>query len=429
MTAGKLIPIERLEKVVTAPLPVWPVVDDRIVENVVRVLRNESLSQLAKDDQVVCRFERAWAAYCGVEHALACNGGTAALAMAVGACTEPGDEVIVPTYTWNASALAIIDANAIPVFADIDPKTLTIDPASIEKNLTERTRAVIVVHLFGHPCDMDPIMELARRHDIVVIEDAAQAHGAAYKGRKVGSLGHIGCSSHQGSKNLPAGEGGAVVTNDLDLFRKCVTRGAHPIRQYAELPAELAARYHVGEFCVNYRMHPLAAAVLEAGLPRLDEYNAVRRRNALALFDRLEGVPGIEPGYVSPEVEHVFHLIPFHYRAEQLGGAPRSLWMRIAQAKGVPVFSYVGTPLHLRARVQGHSYYGKGCPWECQFAERPAREPVEGHCPVAEKHCAESELTLYGACFWKDCDEVLDQIAQAFRETSELAPRYARAEA
>jgi dTDP-4-amino-4,6-dideoxygalactose transaminase len=426
MTAGKLTPIDQLEKVVTAPLPTWPVVDDRIVENVVKVLKNESLSQLAKDDQVVCRFERAWAAYCGVEHALACNGGTAALAMAIGACAGPGDEVIVPTYTWNASALAIVQANAIPVFADIDPSTLTIDPASIEKNVTRRTRAVIAVHLYGHPCDMDPIMEVARRHEIVVIEDAAQAHGAAYKGRKVGSLGQIACFSHQGSKNLPAGEGGIVTTNDLDLFRKCVTTGAHPIRQLGELPREMIARYHVGEFCVNYRMHPLGAAVLEAALPKLDEYNAVRRRNALALFERIRGVPGIEPGYVSPDVEHVFHMIPFSYRADQLEGAPRALWMRIAQAKGAPIGSYIGVPLHLRARVQKHAYYGKGCPWECPFGERAAREPAEGHCPVAEQHCAESELTMYGACFWKECDEVLDQIAQAMREASELAPKYAR---
>jgi dTDP-4-amino-4,6-dideoxygalactose transaminase len=424
MGTATLTPIKELAKVVTAPIPAWPVMDEAIVQNVMKVLKTESLSQLGKDDQVVCRFERAWAKYCGTEHALACNGGTAALAMAVGACAQPGDEVIVTTYTWNASALGIIHANAIPVFADIDPQTLMIDPASIERNITPRTRAIIAVHLFGHVCDMDRIMDVARRHKLVVIEDAAQAHGAEYKGRKVGSLGHVGCFSHQGSKNLPGGEGGCLVTNDVDLFRRCVTVGAHPIRQQAELPPELAAQYHVGEFCVNYRMHPLAAAVLEGGLPKLDAYNAMRRRNALALYERIKGVPGIEPTGIGKDVEHVFHMIPFFYRSEQLDGAPKKLWLEIARAKGAPIGSYVSTPLHLRRRVQEHAYYGKGCPWECPLGTRGKREPAQGHCPVAEKHCAESELTMYGACFWKACDETLDQIAQAIREASELAPRY-----
>jgi len=427
MTVESLPRIEDLKSVVTAELPKWPAVDEAIVENVVKVLRTESLSQLGLDDQVNCRFERQWAEYCGVKHALSCNGGTAALAMAVGACTEPGDEVIVTTYTWNASALCIVHANAIPVFADIDPRRLTISPESIEKNITARTRAIIPVHLFGQPCDMDPIMEIARKHGLTVIEDAAQAHGATYKGRRVGSLGHIGCFSHQGSKNLPSGEGGSLVTDDDDLFHKCVTVGAHPMRQKAELPPELTEKYHVGEFCVNYRMQALAGAILEAELPKLDEYNAMRRKNAMALYERIKDIPGIEPGYVAPEVEHVFHIIPFFYRAEQLGGVPRDLWMKIARAKGAPIGSYVSTPLHLRSRVQNHQYYGKGCPWECPFGERKKEEPGVGHCPNAEKHCAETELTMYGACYWRECDEGLDQIAQAFREASELAPKYAAA--
>jgi hypothetical protein len=152
----------------------------------------------------------------------------------------------------------------------------------------------------------------------------------------------------------------------------------------------------------------------------------MRRRNALALYDRIADVPGVEPGYVSPDVEHVFHMVPFSYRADRLEGAPRKLWLEIARAKGAPVGTYVGTPLHLRRRVREHAYYGRGCPWECPLGDRPAREPAEGHCPVAERHCAERELTMYGACLWRECDEALDQIARAFREASELAPRYAK---
>ena len=129
--------------------------------------------------------------------------------------------------------------------------------------------------------------------------------------------------------------------------------------------------------------------------------------------------------YVSPDVEHVYHMLSFSYRPDELDGALRGVWMDIARAKGAPVSSYIGTPLHLRRRVQEHAYYGKGCPWECPLGERAKREPAEGHCPVAELHCAESEITMYGACLWTECDEALDQIAQAFREASELAPQYA----
>jgi dTDP-4-amino-4,6-dideoxygalactose transaminase len=404
-------------KVVTEPYAPWPPIDEETVEAVVRVLKNEPLSQLQPGDNAMTRAERGWAGYCGSRYALSTNGGSAALAMAVGAVAEPGEEVIVPTYTWNATALAILHANVIPVFADIDPRTYTVDPASVESLVTPRTKAVIAVHLYGHPAEMDAVMAVAERHGLTVIEDCAQAHGAAYKGRKVGTLGHVGCFSFQASKNLCAGEGGMLLTDSQRLFRDCVLVGAHPLRQKVEVPDDDERAAFIGEFCENYRMHPLAAAIVEAGLPKLDGWNALRRRNALALYERIEDIPGIEAPYVSPDVEHVFHMLPFVYRADQLGGFPRGDWLRSVREKGVPMETYVGKPLHLRARHRQAMYYGKGCPWHCPHAARRI-EYAEGDCPVAERHCAQTEVTMGGGWLYAATEKLLDQIAEALRQAS-----------
>ena len=423
---------EDIERIVTEPMAPWPPIDEATVANVTKVLKTESLSQLAPGDNVIGRFERAWAAYCGVRYALSCNAGTSALTMAVRAAgAGPGDEVITATYTWNATALAIVAANVVPVLADVDPQSLTLDPASVEKNITPRTRAVIVVHLYGHPADMDPLMEIAREHDLVVIEDCAQAHGATYKGRKVGSLGHIGCFSFQGSKNLPAGEGGMVLADDEKVFRQCVLMGAHPQRQKTDVPADDENARFIGEFCENFRMHPLAAAILEANLPKLDERNSMRRKNAMALYERIKDVPGVEAPVISPDVEHVFHMVPFMYRSEALPdargkGTPREVFMKVAQAKGVPLFCYIGTPLHLRGRFLEQRYYDRGCPWKCPFADREVRQK-KGDCPVAERHCRETELMMGAGFLYVECEKLLDQIAEALRQTAEEAPAFAAA--
>lgn len=418
--------LEDIQKVVTEPMAPWPPIDEETVANVTKVLKNETLSQLSPGENVIGRFERAFAEYCGVKYALSCNGGTSALTMAVRAAgAGPGDEVITSTYTWNATALAIVAANVIPVLADIDPDTLLLDLKSVEKLITPRTRAIIPVHLYGHPVDMDPLMEIARKHDLVVIEDCAQAHGALYKGRRVGSLGHIGAFSFQGSKNLPAGEGGMILANDKEVFTQCVLMGAHPVRQKADVPADDPNARFIGEFCENFRMHPLGAAILESYLPRLDERNGMRRKNAMALYDRIKDVPGIEPPTISPDVEHVFHMVPFMYRADQLGGTPRDVFLKVALAKGAPLFCYIGTPLHLRARFLEQHYYKRGCPWKCPFAEREVIQG-EGDCPAAEKHCREHELMMGAGFLYVECDKLLDQIAEAIRQAAEEAPAFAK---
>ena len=229
------------------------------------------------------KFERDWAAYCEAARCLAVNSGTSALHLALLACgVGPGDEVITTPMSFFATAETILYCGARPVFADVDPLTYNIDPAAIEPLLTERTRAIMPVHLFGHPADMDPIMALAREHGLAVIEDAAQAHGALYKGRKVGAIGDAGCFSFYVTKNLGAyGEGGAVVTDSEEAAEMVGV-----LRNHGQ-----SGGYIHSTVGYNYRMTGFQGAVLNVKLPHLDAWNERRRRIAAAYTDGLLEAP------------------------------------------------------------------------------------------------------------------------------------------
>ncbi len=229
------------------------------------------------------KFERDWAEYCEAGRCLAVNSGTSALHLALLACgVGPGDEVITSPMSFFATAEVILYCGARPVFADVDPLTYNIDPAAVDPLVTERTRAIMPVHLFGHPADMDPIMELARERGLAVVEDAAQAHGALYKGRKVGAIGDAGCFSFYVTKNLGAfGEGGAVVTNDEE-----VAESVSVLRNHGQ-----TGGYVHSTVGYNYRMTGFQGAVLNVKLPHLDAWNERRRRIAAAYTDGLLDLP------------------------------------------------------------------------------------------------------------------------------------------
>jgi perosamine synthetase len=246
-------------------------------------------------------FEDAFAQFCGVEHAVAVSNGTAALHLAlllkdIG----PGDEVIVPTLTFVATANAVRYTGARPVFVDSDPATWTIDPARIEEKISSLTKAVIPVHLYGHPADMDPIMELADKYDLFVIEDAAEAHGAEYKGEKVGGLGHVGCFSFYGNKIVTTGEGGMLTTNNSDLAEKARFLKDHGMSS--------ERRYWHPKIGYNYRMTNIQAAI---GLAQLERINEIIERK-LIIADlykrRLEDVLSLELHPQSDWARNVFWM-------------------------------------------------------------------------------------------------------------------------
>ncbi|MEO8595008.1 MAG: DegT/DnrJ/EryC1/StrS family aminotransferase [Candidatus Solibacter sp.] len=248
----------------------------------------------------VAAFEKEFAAHCGAREALGLNSGTSALHLALlaaGICA--GDEVITTPFTFIATAAAIAYTGATPVFVDIEPATFNIDVAQIERAITARTKAILPVHLFGQPADLDPILEIARRHRLVVIEDAAQSHGAEYKGRRVGAIGDIGCFSFYPGKNLGAcGEGGAVVSNHPELIRKM-----RMLRDWGS-----AQKYLHELKGYNYRMEGMQGAVLRVKLRHLDAWTEARRAHAARYGELLKDCAGIQVPPEMPYARHVYHV-------------------------------------------------------------------------------------------------------------------------
>ncbi|MBK9138691.1 MAG: DegT/DnrJ/EryC1/StrS family aminotransferase [Verrucomicrobia bacterium] len=240
----------------------------------------------------VQRFEEAFAQYMGTKFALGVTSGTAALDCAMAALgIGPGDEVIVPAYTWWSDYTCVIHSAALPVFAEMD-RSLTLDPEDLARKITPRTKAVIAVHLLGGPCDMDPILAIARERNLAVVEDCAQCVGGSYKGRKLGSLGDIGIYSFQINKTITSGEGGALVTNDARLYERAVR--FHDMGGYRPLFEQRTGGAREPVFAgENFRMSELTGAVLGAQLPKLDRMVADLRRHAGAIYAGIRDLPGI----------------------------------------------------------------------------------------------------------------------------------------
>ncbi|HEX4701218.1 MAG TPA: DegT/DnrJ/EryC1/StrS family aminotransferase, partial [Pseudonocardiaceae bacterium] len=352
---------------------VWPDVDESDIDAVVGTLRSGKLSWFNNTE--VKALEDRFAEFVGVSHCLALNSGTAALHAAVAAVgVGPGDEVIVPALTFLASASCVLHHQAIPIFVDIDPVTFTLDPAELEKVLSPRTKAIIAVHLHGLPADLDPIMAFARRHGLAVIEDAAQAHGATYHDRPVGSIGAIGAFSIMAGKNLPtAGEGGLLTTNDPELRNR-----ADAVKMFGELIGPDNEReYNAHTIGFNYRIGPVLAAMARSQLARLDRYTKEVRAGAERLAARLAELPGVLPPVVPAGRTHVYHhfritLDPVAAGLDLPAGVFRQAVQNALAAEGVPVGGWQNRPLPGQTLFQEMVGYGKGCPWTCGHASPDA---------------------------------------------------------
>ncbi len=292
----------------------------------------------------VASFEDDFSKFCGVSHSVGLGNGTDALWLALLALgVGPGDEVITVPHTFLATAEAISYCGARPVFVDIDPRTYTMDPARIEQAITPRTKAIIPVHLYGQTADMDPIMEIARRRQLFVIEDACQAHGAEYKGRKAGSIGHAGCFSFYPGKNLGAwGEAGAVTTNDAELAQR--------IRQYRDHGQSV--KYHHSVIGWNARMDGIQGVVLRAKLRILAAGNAARRAHAALYDELLAGEPKVVRPLVGSQNVHVYHLYVVRVKN-------RDAVMQALGQRGVGTGIHYPRPVHLQA-AYAHLGLGPG---------------------------------------------------------------------
>ncbi len=315
--------------------------NQKLKEDLFRAIEEVVLSGQFILGEVVEEFEKAIAAYCGVRHAIGVANGSDALYIALVACgIGPGDEVITTPFTFFATAGSIARAGATPVFADIDIITFSIDPREVERKITHRTKAILPVHLYGLPADMDPLNEIARKHNLKVIEDAAQAIGAEYRGRKVGALGDVACISFFPTKNLGAfGDAGMIVTDSDEIADKCRILRVHGSRK----------KYYHEMLGINSRLDALQARILLTKLKYLDCWTERRRQIATRYSDKLAGLRGIALPVEPEGYRHVFHQ--YTIKVEQ-----RAALKEFLSTHGVSSTVYYPLPLHLQKAFEGLGY-------------------------------------------------------------------------
>jgi len=370
------------EPVRTRPWPAWPDVREEDVEAIAAAVRSGKWWQYEGDH--VLSFEQEFAAYHDAAYGAAVNSGTTALQIALEALEiGPGDEVIIPAYTFQGTAAAVLSANAVPVFADVEPETMNMDPDSAAGLITGRTRALMPVHIAGLPAAMDRLGALAESKGLLLIEDAAQAHGAVWRGRKVGAIGRVGGFSFQASKNLPAGEGGIVLTND----ERCYARAAG-LRDCGRAAGRPFYEHHL--LGSNFRLTEFQASLLRSRLRHLEDETELRYRNGRRLTERLSQLPGIDPLDPKPRAgdRRAYHLYPFRVDPAALGGLTREPFMEALSAEGIPCVAGYGRPLYRNPVFLEHSFKPKGCPVSCAHYTGEV-DYAAVSCPAAERLCAE----------------------------------------
>lgn len=391
----------------------WPVVEDTDREAVLAVLDGDRLVSNADGPTKVDELEQRWAELCGVSHCVATSNGTTALATALSALgVGPGDEVIVPALSFVATGLAPLHQAAVPVFADIDPVTMTLDPRSAEQLVTGRTAAIMPVHLHGHPADMAAVNELAARYGLAVLEDAAQAHGATWRGRPVGSLGDAAAFSLQVTKNLPTcGEGGLLTTADPGVAERATLT-----RQFGADMTPGRGRPNVSRLLGwNHKMNPVQAAFALSQLDRFAAYEQARQRNIPPFLARIAQLPGIDVPTVAPHCTHAWHILRFRFdpvAAGLVGVSPsgfRRAIHRLLRAEGVPVSRYQVLPLPEHKVFADQVGSGRGHPWTA------APPPPRAAHPVASAVIADS-LTLQRRHLNPTAGEILQRYADGFEK-------------
>ncbi|MGC8994756.1 MAG: DegT/DnrJ/EryC1/StrS family aminotransferase [Pyrobaculum sp.] len=357
-----MLAIEGGRPVRETPIVARPVVySDEVLQAIAEVLKSGILT--AQHGKWVKAFESELASYLGVRHVLAVSNGTAALHTALKAVgVGPGDEVITTPFTFAASATAVLHANAVPIFADIDRETLNLDPASVEERITDKTKAVVVVHLAGMPAEMDQFMKLAERHGVKIVEDVAQALGAEYRGRRAGSIGHISTFSLYATKHITSGEGGAVATDTA---------------AYAERVRLIRAHGEVGKYSYemlgyNYRMTEIQGVLAYHQLKQLPEMQRRREAYVKTLLEELAPLEGdlLTIPKPRPYMKHSWHLVQILVAVEKLR-RPRDYVVEALRAEGVGnAFVAYPTPLYKTPLFQRQEGHGLGCPWTCPYYRR-----------------------------------------------------------
>jgi len=408
------------QKVRQIPFPPHPVIGEEEKKAVMEVLESGHLSTFIAQrgeyflgGEKIREFEKKYTEYYSVKYAVTFNSATAALHAAVVACgVKPGEEVIVPPYTFTSTATSVLMHNAVPVFSDVKADIFCLDPLKLEKAITPRTRAIIPVHLFGHPADMDEIISIGRKYNLKVIEDCAQAPGAVYKSRQVGTIGDCGIFSFTESKNIMTGEGGMLITDD-----ERIAEIARMVRNHGEvvLESQTQRTYRSDILGWNYRMTEMEAAMGIIQFKKMDSLNGERIKLAEYLGKKLARIEGLTPPTVYPYVKHVYYVFSIKYDETRIG-IPRDKFVQAVSAEGIPVGAGYVKPLYLNPIYHEtkpfiYNYFGQDISYD------------KGICPVTER-LYEKELILIPVCrspaTMEDMDDIVLAVDKVLENKHEL---------
>ncbi len=368
-------------------------------------------------------LEEEWAEKFGVRYAVSFNSATSALYGAVGACeVGPGDEVIITPYTMSATAAAILVYNAIPVFSDVELEHYNLDPDVLESKITPRTKAIFVVHIFGHPADMTPIMNIANKYKLKVIEDAAQSPGAIYNGKLTGTIGDIGVYSLNCNKVIQCGEGGIAVTDDDDLAERL-----RLIRNHAEavIASGRKTKNLINMIGWNYRMTEIEAVIAIEQLKKLDTFNEARLELVNYLSDKLKDIDGISIPKVRGNSTHVYYRYALKLDVDRIG-VKAPVFVKALNAEGMDFYVSYMKPLYLQPLYQNQIGYGdKGCPFKCSFYEGEVSYQ-KGICPNAEllEDIVISTEIIRPPQTFKDMDEISSAIKKIIDNRDDILKNY-----
>ena len=393
------------------PFPLWPQYDDRERRVLEEVL--ESRVWWRTPGTKTLEFERAFAEYHGARHGIAVTNGTAALEVTMAALgIGPGDEVIVPDFTFIATASAVLFANALPVLVDVDPETYCLDPGLAEAAITPRTKAIIAVHMGGHPADLNALQEIARKREIHLIEDAAHAHGSEWRGKKIGTFGKAATFSFQSSKLMTAGEGGIIISNDDEFERQ-----ARSVHDCGRMPGEWFYSHFI--YGSNYRLSEWQGAILGAQLERLEEQTLHRHRNGRLLDKLFAEIPGINPQKCDPRcTRNGQYAYIFHADAKHFAGISTENFIAALNAEGIPTqASY--PPLHELHCFRGGEY--RKCLSGTQATEK--HDFLQAQFPNTQRAAWETvwipQFALLGD--ERDMHEIAEAIRKIQRNAAEVA--------